>query len=180
MNNVVVVNEFLTEQKLINCLKQAFGENNVFSSVRVCEERRFRWDAKVLLEDKTIFVEFDGDSHYRDPKVIKRDREKEDIAKNNNSKVIRIPYWIQLNNETFLYYFNKKISIEQNYRHGFVSDKAALPASFCELGINKFKLEFDALSENIKFEIVKSLKEKIEKYGEHYVLPTSLKYILSI
>lgn len=48
---------------------------------------------------KTI-IEFDGLPHYQNPDVIKSDRKKDLIYKENGYKVVRVPYFIQLTKET--------------------------------------------------------------------------------
>ena len=41
-------------------------------------------------DGQMVAVEFDGDSHYRDALVIKRDREKDNLALGLNYKLIRM------------------------------------------------------------------------------------------
>jgi hypothetical protein len=47
-----------------------------------------------------VLVEYDGDDHYRDSLKIKADRERDRLAQQNQMRVVRVPYWIQLDSTT--------------------------------------------------------------------------------
>jgi hypothetical protein len=49
-------------------------------------------------------VEYDGDEHYRHSLKMKADRAKDEIARNQGCRVVRFPYWIQLDNLTLHHY----------------------------------------------------------------------------
>ena len=55
---------------------------------------------------------------------------------------MRFPYWVQLDNFTLKHYFDLDAKIEQSFPHGFITTKL-FPASFCELGIKRFRAEID-------------------------------------
>jgi hypothetical protein len=117
-----------------------------------------------------VAVEFDGESHYRDPMRIRADREKDSIAIANGYKTVRIPYWLQLSNETLKFFFGLDLPIEQLYPHGFIDKKAALPASFCQLGYERFVRELERLPAAVRISVFHSLDQKVSEYGKEYVI----------
>lgn len=180
MNKIVEVKGYLTESKLGDTLREIFGENNVISQVSV-KGTKLRIDFKVIYDNKELYVEFNGDSHYRDVEVIRRDFEKTKTFPN----LVSIPYWVQLDALTFKYYFghlfNNDIDlnciIKTDFPHGFISEKCVLPSYFCELGISRFLSEFNNLPKEISDAVGKSLGIKVKSSGGriHEVMP----YILA-
>jgi hypothetical protein len=53
------------------------------------------------------------------------------------------PDWVQLDSLTLKHYFGLDVKIEQSFPHGFITTKL-FPASFCELGIERFRAELAA------------------------------------
>lgn len=163
---------YLTEDKLRKTLQKIIRlENWIGNEINVPDTRK-RWDMGFNYNNNIYIVEFDGDQHFRDSLIIKSDDIKDEIAKSLNYITIRIPYFIQLTNETFKYYFNfiqKDINITQNYKHGFIDKKAKLPASFCELGKEKYNKIFESCPRNIQKEILSSLQLKAKEFGNKYV-----------
>jgi len=90
-----------------------------------------------------LIIEFDGYRHFSDTKTIKADFLKDSTYESLGYKIIRIPYFIQMRAEVitglFCEYLNidfkNSMEIESKYPSGFISDKAMLPADYCELGI---------------------------------------------
>src|SRR5690242_12142575 len=89
-------------------------------------------------------VEYDGDEHYRNSLKIKADRAKDEAARTLGYQVVRFPYWVQLDTTTLRHYFGLEAEIHQSFPHGFITTKL-FPASFCELGIERFRSELAAL-----------------------------------
>lgn len=135
---------------------------------------RYRWDMMYELNGTSIAVEFDGDEHYRDTRKIRVDREKDKIAEQEGYSVVRFPYWVQLTTQTLQFYFGLDAEIIQDFQHGFISIKARLPASFCELGVSRFKTELDRLPQNIRGDVLNSLRKWSEEYGIEYVMPSCI------
>lgn len=158
---------YLTQQKLKILLKDIFKKDFIDSEVNV-PKTRMRWDFLIKNHNYLTVIEFDGDQHYRDSLIIMRDKLKDEIAKNLNYKTIRIPYFIQLDNQMFNYYFNKDIDLHRNFNHGFIKTKI-FPASFCKLGIERYNSEIEKLPDNVKEEIKISLHIQKLKYGSEYV-----------
>jgi hypothetical protein len=170
---VIVIEGYLTEAKLATAIKQIVGDLWTGGQVLLPGSRR-RWDMAFRQNGSLVLVEYDGDEHYRDALKIKADREKDQLAQQNRMRVVRIPYWVQLDNVTAQHYFGLSAEVQQNFRHGFITTKL-FPASFCELGIERFRHDLDALPFQVRNSVIDSLRERIMEYGLEYVLPSSLR-----
>jgi hypothetical protein len=172
----ITIDGFLTQHKLSAALKQVTGSSWIGNEIKV-PESRFRWDMSYQHQNQKFVVEYDGDEHYRNTIKIKSDIKKDGIAKDNRFQVIRFPYWIQLDNITLSHFFNLEGDIIQEFPHGFITTKI-FPASFCELGIERFTHELMEIPDAVKSEVIKSLKDRSDDHGIEYVLPSHLRYIL--
>ena len=92
--------------------------------------------------------------------------------------VIRVPYWVQLDNMTVRHYFGFEAEIEQSFPHGFITTRH-FPASFCELGISRFRQELQSLPQQVKAAVVESLRERVREHGLEYVMPLPLRDLIS-
>ena len=167
----VKIDGYLTQDKLSNTLQTIIGKNNwIGEEIRVPDTMK-RWDMMFNYNNKIYIVEFDGDQHFRDSLIIKSDNEKDKIALKLNYITIRIPYFIQLTDETFKIFFNfeNNIKINSNFPHGFHDKKAKLPASFCPLGILRYKSILEKMSHTIILEIEQSLIVKAKELDNKYV-----------
>jgi hypothetical protein len=124
-----------------------------------------------------VAVEFDGGEHYRHALKIMADREKDELARNGGYRVVRVPYWVQLTTETLCYYFEIDAEIIQNFPHGFIATRF-FPASYCELGIARFKRELDALPLAVRNAVVTSLRHRAMEFVTEYVVPNALAHLL--
>jgi hypothetical protein len=125
-----------------------------------------------------FLVEYDGDEHYRHSLKIKGDHEKDKLARQNKMSLIRVPYWVQLDNTTVRHYFGFEGEIKQNFPHGFITTKH-FPASFCELGIMRFLQELQSLPMLVKTAVLQSLRDRVNEYGLDYVLPSPLRDLIT-
>ena len=80
---------------------------------------------------------------------------------------------MQLDDLTLKHYFGFETKIEQSFPHGFITTKL-FPASFCELGVERFRLELLALPQNVREAVISSLRQRASEYGLQYVLPKAL------
>ena len=141
----------------------------------------------IRCEKHKIIIEYDGDRHYFDVKMIINDKKKDKVYKKMGYSIIRIPYFIQISNDVLSFFFKKylpKITIRKidisdyDYPHGFISNDTLLPSSYSEMGIERFKNDLKRFS-FIKKLIIESLKNKIESEGNiDLVLPKSLQYLI--
>jgi len=125
----------------------------------------------------TTVVEYDGDEHYRHSIKIKGDRAKDEVTRTEGYRVVRFPYWLQLDSVTLHHYFGLEARIQQSFPHGFITPRL-FPASFCELGIERFRAELLAIPPSIREAVISSLREAVAEHGLQYVLPTSLVHLI--
>jgi hypothetical protein len=173
----ITVEGYLTEAKLATALHQIVGDLWAGRQVLLPKSRR-RWDMAFRQNGSLVLVEYDGDDHYRYSLKIKADREKDRIAHENGMRLVRIPYWVQLDDVTVRYYFGIGAEIRQDFPHGFISTKL-FPASFCELGIERFTYELHALPSPVHDAVIQSLRDRVNENGLEYVLPSSLRELVS-
>ncbi|MHB1268078.1 MAG: hypothetical protein ACYCY2_10825 [Acidithiobacillus ferriphilus] len=177
---------YLTQQKLASLLKEALKDKytSFIEEQKVAGKPRCRWDMYMTFSDgREIAVEFDGDQHYRDTLVMKLDLEKEDFADESGIEVIRIPYWVQLTDETAKHYLGDLfdgIHIEQDYPHGFIKSKI-FPASYCAIGVKRFMAELYDLPESTFVDIVTNLIDRAldKAYTPEFVIPGVMAYLLN-
>jgi hypothetical protein len=167
---------YLTEGRLAAALKELLADQWLGSQISLGGTRQ-RWDMSCRLEGVTAVVEYDGDEHYRHSIKIKADRAKDALALAAEYRVIRFPYWIQLDTMTLQHFFGISAIVHQSFPHGFITTKL-FPASFCELGIARFRAELIALPEVVRDNVVKSLRERVSEHGLEYVLPSGLAHII--
>jgi hypothetical protein len=125
-----------------------------------------------------VLVEYDGDEHYRDSMKIKADQQKDGLASANQMRLVRVPYWVQLDSMMAEHWFGLEANIEQTFPHGFITTKL-FPASFCELGVSRFRQELDELPTPVRLAVVGSLRERVRQHGIEYVLPKELQAIVT-
>ena len=125
---------------------------------------RHRWDMAYQSGGNMTVVEYDGDEHYRHSLKIKVDRVKDEAARTQGSRVVRFPYWVQLDSITLRHYFGLEAEIEQSFPHGFITTKL-FPASFCELGIERFRTELFGLPAIVRDAVIASLRERVAEHG---------------
>lgn len=166
--------KYLTESNLGVFLEKKLGGSWIHDKPYL---GRFKPDYRN--ESMMTIVEFDGYAHYTQASRILADKAKDRLYSEAGYKIIRIPYFIQLSRSTCKTMFNVDLDIAQVYPHGFIDKKCTLPADFCELGIERFKLDMSRFANEAE-EIINSLKTKTakSKYGVDEVLPKSLKYLL--
>lgn len=161
----LIIEGYLTQDKLYKTLKAIFPSAK--PEVPVKQRKLLRWDVMLEHEGNTFVVEYDGDSHYRDHNVQKRDEFKKGCANSDNFKLVRIPYFIQLTNESFEYYFGFSLeslgyTIKQDFPHGFIDKKVVYPINFNTAGTNRMlgELEdFNYKGSSIAKEVISSLLE---------------------
>lgn len=168
----MTIEGYLTERKLSDALMVITGEKWIGNQLEV-PGSRMRWDMAFSQGDSTVVVEYDGDEHYRNPLKIKTDKLKDQVALRLGYNVVRFPYWVQLDARTLSHFFGLSASIIQDFPHGFITTKL-FPASFCELGIDRFIQEHDTLPSDVWEEVVRSLRERVSEHGVEYVLPSRL------
>ena len=158
---------YLTENNLYDVLCAWAGQDNVQRQAKVVGTK-FRSDFEVVVNERIIVVEYDGDTHYRDANVIFRDEVKESICREGGKEIIKIPYFVQLTSQTFEHFFGEPFDVETDFPHGFITTKI-LPASFCPIGYNAAMDIYTGLPVSVKRDIQKSLDEKGKSLPSHCV-----------
>jgi hypothetical protein len=171
----VLIESYLTETKLTVAVAQLVGDKWAGGQVKLPGSRR-RFDMAFFDNGTTVLVEYDGDEHYRDSMKIKADRQKDQLAADNGMRLIRVPYWVQLDETMARHWFDIEAQIEQSFPHGFITTKL-FPASFCELGIARFRHELESLPSIVRDSVVESLRARVAEHGVEYVLPANLQWI---
>ncbi|MBX3385712.1 MAG: hypothetical protein KF768_03995 [Phycisphaeraceae bacterium] len=174
--DAINISGYLTEDKLASVLQVLLGSRWLGRQVK-SGKGKSTWDMAYVIDGVTTAVEYDGDDHYCNTLKIKADREKTAFAAANAIQLIRIPFWVQLTKSTLVHYFQIHADIVQTFSHGFITTKC-FPASFCELGIDRFRAELLSLPSDVKAEVVKSLKDRVVEHGAEYVLPSSLRSLV--
>lgn len=170
----IAIDGFLVQAKLEGALQSVIEPSDwIGREVRV-GETRYKWDIAYKRGGQLVFVEFDGEDHYRSALRIKVDQIKDVIAKGQGAQIVRFPYWVQLTTETAKHFFGLDVNVVQSYRHGFIDKKACLPASFCELGVDRFAKELGSLPASVRAHVEASLLKKVEEHGRQFVLPKYL------
>lgn len=187
------------------CLKKLFP-NNTFQHRKFIKLEgdcvKNLWYSKIcvdyICEDLKIVVEFDGESwqgggHFTDPTVCLKDQYNTRILTDMGYKVIRIPFYVQLDKYAIKYYFDidyKDQLYETCTDHGFLFPDCKTPAFFCELGLKRFYNDLLTLPKEITRSIIVSIMARftynIQTFSsnimsDRYILPTNLySYIGSV
>lgn len=99
-------------------------------------------------DELMLIVEFDGDKHYNSFKTQQRDIIKDRIYSAMGYRIIRIPYFIQMSNETIRFFFGVEIDFRQVYPHGFIDESAVCPFDFNQDGIRLYDNFLESLRAN--------------------------------
>lgn len=175
---LVRIEGYLVQRKLEAALKAIVGEPSwLGSEVRIPALRGHRWDMMFRSSHGPVAVEFDGDNHYCDSLRIRADRRKDALAAEEGLAVVRVPYWVQLTTETLGHYLGLDAEIVQDFPHGFITSKV-FPASYCELGLDRFEAELMSLSEGVRQAVVKSLRDRAQEHGQEFVVTRRLASLL--
>lgn len=152
---------YLTEKNLGESLHKIF--NSPFSNNVPFGKYRIDWYNSQL----SLAVEFDGYWHYNNSMTQYRDAMKDKLLSSVGVTCIRIPYFIQLSTDTInsIFLLKGKYSDQwtQEYPHGFINNKALLPADFNELGIQKFITDLNRIQSNVRNQIIISLIERAQQ-----------------
>jgi very-short-patch-repair endonuclease len=160
---------FLTQQHLQDFVTERF-------STRIIPNKYFgKFRPDLLLPEINLCIEFDGFFHYQTAKCVLRDIRKDEFLNSCGIAVIRVPYFVQLDEKIVKLLFGKYIkdtSAYNDYPHGFHDKAASLPADFCSLGVLRFQqdlVKFDI----VKAEILNSLEKKVILLGDRrFVFPS--------
>ena len=178
--------KYLTEEYLGKFLEAAYPNKEWEHDKRFKGiDKTYNFRPDFCCHELKLCVEFDGPDHYMKANVILADENKDNVLKALGYKVIRIPYFVQLDNEAIKYFFGLDIEFNYGFKHGFIAKNVSLPANFCELGIWKFKdflfhisdtkVIFPQIKESIRYKIDRMKRPNIPlAMGWLSVIPSSL------
>jgi hypothetical protein len=168
----IAITGYLTQPKLAEALRELVPDGWLGAEVVVVGSRH-RWDMSYRQDGAVTVVEYDGDERYGNSLKIKIDRVKDEGAREQGYRVVRFPYWAQLDSTSARHYFGLEAQIQQSSPHGFIMTKL-FPASFCERGIERFRAEIASLPTVVREAVISSLQDRIREHGLEFVLPSSL------
>lgn len=158
---------FLDETMLGICLRDIFQKDFIHNKIVPNSNLKTRPDYRN--DELMLIVEFDGYKHYTDPSVIYRDSLKVKTYTAMGYKVVRIPYFIQLETRTIKILFGIDYQLKQNFPHGFIVDDIVCPAGYCKAGADLYKQDKKRFA-NIWNEIEYSLQMKLTKYPKEIIM----------
>ena len=154
---------------------------------------RKAWDHYMKIEGQDVLVEFDGPQHYTEMKNYIKNKEYADLTESLGYKIIRIPYFIQLDTRLIEYYFGVRlahISINHTFLQGFrvngkkeipefknteardfrnsLGYKSVLPTDFCVFGLKRFQQEMLDLSNHGFNSVTQEIKDSILLRAKDY------------
>jgi hypothetical protein len=173
----IKIDGYLSQKKLETALSEIVGGDAWRGRELSVPGSSRRWDMAYEIDGLTTVVEYDGDAHYCNSLKAKVDAEKDAAAVGLGYRVVRFPYWIQLTTETLKHYFDLNADVEQVFPQGFVTTKI-FPASYSELGIERFACELASLPVQTRTAVEASLRDRAAEHGAQYVLPTKLRHLL--
>jgi hypothetical protein len=132
---------YLTEEKLGDILITLYPSNE-FIHNRVVPNSGLKNRPDYRCDDLMLIVEFDGHYHFTSPKTILADVKKDVVYASMGYKIIRVPYFIQINRWSAGLFFDSnycdKLKVE-DFPHGFITLNSVLPASYCSMGVVLFE-----------------------------------------
>lgn len=135
-----IKNKYLTEELLGEFLEVLYPNKEWIHDERFqADEHTYNFKPDYCCHELKMCVEFDGPDHYVKANIVQADENKDQKLHELGYKIVRIPYFIQLDRSSIQFFFDKNFSFSNRFPHGFVSKNVVLPASFCEQGIWKFK-----------------------------------------
>lgn len=164
---------YLTESKLVKFCIDLWPDDEYMTNRPIKELGKFRPDYVNLT--KKIVVEYDGHRHYTQSKTVEDDKRKTKILQDAGYKVIRWPYFVQLESRTIYEYFGIDMEYEQTYPHGFISKSCVLPSDFCIGGLLRFEEDVGKIIDcmSIMKEVFGFIGLREELFGPRVVWPNS-------
>ncbi len=173
---------YLTEKSLSGYLSELY-RGNEFIHDKCVKGSGLKNRPDYYSEKLSLIVEFDGPTHYTNTATILTDIKKDTAYEAIGIRVVRIPYFLQLDSYTIniLFGIDNWSSETPIYPHGFIDRKAILPADFCGLGLLKYGdmagFPHNTMSEANKGLAPKGLlKEYLTNIFPEWVIPRSCWY----
>lgn len=168
---------YLTEKHLkviLDSSPYTFVHNKGFP-----KDKSYRPDFRC--DELMLIIEFDGYRHYNNLYTQLRDRNKDMLYEEENYKVVRIPYFIQLTEEVYEQLFVEHgydLQIDRgllinDYPHGFHDPKALRPTDFNIYGMSRFMKE-------MSFTFMKQQYDVFESAADEFTLLYQMGYMYDV
>lgn len=166
-------NSYITEETVIQCVSKLFGKSFILNRFDAKDKLGFSPDICLIRRNLKLVIEFDGVHHFTNNSVVERDIRQRKLASSNGFSLVRIPYFVQLDEAAIHAYLNIRVNKPFNlFPHGFIEKKVILPGRFSTLGYMKFKGCLGFLrrnnAENIVEAVMKSLLKRVEMGGSFF------------
>jgi very-short-patch-repair endonuclease len=158
--------DYLVERRLGDFLLRAFPHGFDWQ-VKIDDSRR-RYDFLIYLNGKKTLVEFDGFGHYTKPSCASSDKLKTAIAEELGYRVIRVPYYIQMREDSFQHLFRmpwQAVNEQSKFPHGFIETEV-FPSHFGVAGAVRFYEELISFPDDVRKEVILSLEQQAKKYHQ--------------
>ena len=149
-------NEYLTESSVSILLDELYP-NVEFVQNRSVPGSGVKFRPDYRSDVLKLIVEFDDYLHYTKNSQVLRDIEKDRIYTGMGYRVVRIPYFVQMDKYIIELLFGIDVKERDVYPHGFIDSKAIQPVDFCEAGLERFIRELN-MYDYIYFDILNSLE----------------------
>jgi hypothetical protein len=161
--NKILIDGPLDKNNLKQILKSEPSLKYLGESVKTAKGT-IKYDGVVLdsVTDIKIAVKLKEPRHYVEPFEVMRNDEDRWAANKSEYKVVEIPYFIQLDDQTFTHYFGREPvnRIITDELHGFHNLSLIPPANFCSMGVNNFMKELGDLPSELFGEVYDSLLDR--------------------
>lgn len=151
-----MIKNYLTENLLYLFLKQRYAKTIIRQYKIKVNNKIYKVD--FFLSDVNTVIEFDGYRHFNCYKNQIRDEIINNYCDENKIRLIRIPYFIQLDEEMIKYFFNDikliNYTIFNRYPHGFIDNNALRPYDFNLFGYKIYNDILNSIPINIKEQII--------------------------
>lgn len=159
-----MIKNYLTEELLNTFLKERSLISFIHNKGIKINKIQFRPDFRAT--DNSVIIEFDGHHHFHSLERILRDRMMKNHCERNQIRLIRIPYFIQLNSEEAVRnYFSGLLwnyDTYNNYEHGFIDSTAMLPSEFSIEGNIRYQESLSLMPESMRKCVIQSATERGE------------------
>lgn len=133
-------------------------------------------DYSITMGDDQFFFEFDGPTHYQNSKCQLRDLMLEEYCIKNKINLIRIPYFIQLDEDSIYSLFDIEIiskyklsetilNTECEYVSGFYDKKITLPGDWNEYGFKLFMKMYRSMVDKDTMYVMRQIYDSLESFN---------------
>lgn len=155
-----MIKEHLTELSLKRFLEERCEHTFLHNKGIRVNDILFRADFRCV--DTPIIIEFDGHHHYHVPERILRDNLMHKHCENEGIRLIRVPYFVQLNSEAIIRTLFDGLlhdySPFNSYPHGFIKKSAMNYEEFSVAGLAKYRSQIASYPFDVREQIESSGK----------------------